>query len=140
MTIDCTVDACREIVTFTSGRSPSLLDVAAAFQGIWSTPDLAATRLFVLDSRQAAFAPSMEFVKGMVMLVRGQPLRNNARWALLLAPDQPAAYGMGRMMQALLDVDGIRCAVFAHASGQEAEAEALAWLLADAPASAPRPS
>lgn len=128
-TLTHSIDPAHALVTFTGLGAPTRSDIARAVTTVLSDPALGARRRFMIDARRAGFTPSVDFVKWFVGLLCRRPELAGSRWALLVDSEMPAAYGMGRMTEALLEGKAIEFRAFAHATAPQTMAEALAWLL-----------
>lgn len=121
MGLTYTIDVDSHLVTLTGVRVPDYDEWQATMRTVLADPGFRPGFDFLTDRRQAEEAPTADYLRRAVSFLDLNRHRlGQCRWALVV--NGPAAYGMGRMAEALCIDTSVQMRVFNDLR------EAHAWL------------
>ena len=121
MGLTYSIDLECHLVTLTGARVPDFDEWNATMRRLLADPDFQPGFDFLTDRRMAEAAPTADYLRRAVSFLDLNRKRlGHCRWALVVTG--PAAFGMGRMAEALCSETSVQMRVFTDLM------EAQSWL------------
>lgn len=117
------IDPQKKLVVILPSEAAGPQDIARVFDEVLSDAQFHHSFQFISDRRGVSREPSSEYVRQAVDVIRRYSASfGNRKWAILIDPDQPAMFGMGRIAEAVSEYAGIDLKLFTDCR------QAVAWL------------
>lgn len=117
------LDPERKLVVIHPTATSRPQDIATVFDDVLRDSRFDTTFQFISDRRGLEQEPSSEYVRDAVDVIRRYTQAFGARkWAVLIDPDKPAMFGMGRVAEAFSEHAGVSLRLFTDCSA------AVEWL------------